>query len=86
MFTADLLERAVKTFIQTFLTVLIGGLIVPGNIADWNGWKTAGLAALAGAFGAALSAAMSVLSKPVGNKETASVVAPPADTSGLVKL
>jgi hypothetical protein len=84
MFTADLLERAVKTFIQTFLTVLIGGLVVPGNIADWNGWKTAGLAALAGAFGAALSAAMSVLSKPAGNKNTASIVQTPAPPAAQV--
>jgi hypothetical protein len=81
MFTADLLERAVKTFLQTFATVFLGALVVPANVADVGAWKAAGLAALAGAVSAAFSAAMSAVSKPVGNKNSASIVAtatPPA--------
>lgn len=78
MFTADLLERAVKTWVQTFLTVFLGALIVPANVFSVGGWKAAGLGALAGAVSAAFSAAMSLLSKPVGNKNTASLVAVPA--------
>lgn len=78
MFTADLLERAVKTWVQTFLTVFLGALVVPAQVFSVGAWKAAALGALAGAVSAAFSAVMSVLSKPVGNKSSASLVAVPA--------
>lgn len=77
MFTADLLERAVKTFVQTFLTVFLGALVVPSSVFSVGGWKAAALGALGGAVSAGFSAAMSLLSKPVGNKGTASIVPDP---------
>jgi len=74
MFTADLLERAVKTFFQTFLTVFLGALVVPANVFSVTNWKAAALGALAGAVSAAFSAVMSLISKPVGDKQSASIV------------
>ena len=76
MFTADLLERAVKTFIQAALVTFTGLMTVPGDVTDVGAWKAAGLAALAGALSAGVSAVMSLLSKPVGDKDSASLLKP----------
>jgi apolipoprotein N-acyltransferase len=90
MFTADLFERAVKTWLQTFLTVFLGALVVPANVFSVTNWKAAALGALAGAVAAAFSAVMSLLSKPVGDKTTASLikpgVTPGTSSSGLTDL
>lgn len=79
MFTADLLERSTKTFVQTFVVTFGASFVVPNNVADVNGWKAAGAAALLGAATAAISAVTSLLSKKVGDPTNASIVtAPPA--------
>lgn len=77
MFTADLLERSVKTFIQTFIATFSLSFLAPANITDWGAWKAAGVAAILASVSAAVSAVMSVMSKPVGDKDTASIVTIP---------
>lgn len=79
MFTADLLERASKTFVQMFVVTFGGLMAVPADVTDVGAWKAAGLAALGGAIAAAVSAVMSLLSKSVGDTDSASLVAPPPD-------
>lgn len=74
MFTADLLERAVKTFGQAAVVAFAGLMTVPASVTDVGAWKAGGLAALAGAVSAGLSAVTSLLSRPVGEKGTASLV------------
>lgn len=74
----DTAERAVKTFVQVFILQLVAaGWFSVDGIVDISTPKRAGLAAL----GAGLSVLSSALSKLVGNKESASLVAadePPA--------
>lgn len=78
MFTADLLERAAKTAVQAFLVTFLGALtasVTPGVAFNAAWWQSAGLAALAAGATAAVSAVMSLLSKPVGNPNNASILA-----------
>lgn len=74
MFTADLLERAVKTFVQTFVAVFLAALVVPASVVNWSDWKATGIAAATAGLTAALSALTSIISKPVGNTDSASLV------------
>ena len=75
MFTADLLERAVKTFFQSFVATFGMTFIVPANVVDLSAWKAAGLAAVVASVSAGISGITSLLSKKVGtNKDTASIV------------
>lgn len=74
MFTADLLERAAKTFIQAFIVTFAGLLVAPANVTDVGAWKAAGLAALGGAVTAGVSAVTSLVSKGVGDTDSASLV------------
>lgn len=76
MFTADLLERMVKTFIQTFIATFGLAFVAPASVTNAGAWKAAAIAAVLASVSAAVSAATSVLSKPVGDKSTASIVAP----------
>ena len=69
MFTKDLLERAVRTFIQAALAVLASDLLGLTNV---DTAKTLGVAAIS----AGLSAVMSLLAANVGPKGSASVVVP----------
>lgn len=78
MFTADLLERACKTFLQAFVVSFGASLVVPANVYDGGAWKAAGAAALLAAATAAVSAVTSLISKPVGDKTTASIISTPA--------
>lgn len=66
IFNKDLLERALKTFLQVF----IASIVVPADVANINGWKAAIVAAVA----AAISGVTSLLSKNVGSGENASLV------------
>lgn len=68
MFVKDLVERAVKTFVQVFVAG-VGG----GSVFEWD-LSAARSAAMAGAA-AVLSLVFSVVSKRFGNHETASLVA-----------
>ncbi len=81
MFTADLLERAVKTFIQSFIATFGMAFVVPANVVDLSAWKAAGLAAVIAAVSAGISALTSVLSKPIADKDTASIVLPPPESA-----
>lgn len=74
MFTADLLERALKSFVQAFVVTFVGLLAVPANVTDVGAWKAAGLAAAGGALTAGVSAVTSLLSRPVGDNDSASLV------------
>lgn len=65
MFTRDLLERTVRTFIQAALAVLVTNV---AGVTDIDTAKAAGLAALAAGF----SAAIGLLAKSFGNPEDAS--------------
>lgn len=67
MFTRDLLERAVRTFIQTAVAVFVAGWA--GDFST-PALRTAALSGLA----AGVSAVMSLLAKPVGDPESASVL------------
>lgn len=67
-FFKDLAERALKTFIQVFAATLI--IPAATDIFTVSAWKSAVVAAAA----AALSAATSLLSKGVGDSNSASIV------------
>lgn len=68
-FVKDLVERAVKTFIQVFAATLV--IPAVSDIYSVDAWK----AAVVSAAAAGLSAVMSLLSKRVGpSKDDASVV------------
>lgn len=67
VFIKDLLERAVKTFVQVFAATLIIPVADVYNLAAWKG-------AVVAAGAAALSAVSSLISKSVGDKDTASLV------------
>jgi hypothetical protein len=83
MFTADLLERAVKTWLQYFVVTFFGALTVPANVLDLPGWEAAGLAAGGAALAAAASAVTSLLSKPVGDRGSASIIPPQEPSTGV---
>lgn len=74
MFTADLLERAVKTFVQTFIATFGLVFIAPSDVTNAGAWKAAGIAAVMAAVTASISAVTSLVSKGIGDKDTASIV------------
>lgn len=70
-FWADLLERAARTFVQAFAAALVAS----ETSAGWSVWASAAVAGLA----SAASAVMAVLTKPIGDGSTASMItSPPA--------
>ena len=72
-FIADLLERSYKTFLQAFLATFSVAFAAPASI-DVNAWKAAAVAALVASLSAAISAVTSMLSRRVGDPNTASLV------------
>lgn len=69
-FTKDLVERAIRTFVQAALAVVALDL---ANVTNVDGAKAVGLAAVT----AGISAVMSLLTKRIGgDTETASVLPP----------
>ena len=72
-FFTDLLDRAVRTFLQAFLATFSVAFVAPQNVVDVTAWKAAGAAALVGSISAAISAVMSMLAKHVGDPNTASL-------------
>lgn len=77
MFTADLLERAVKTALQSFLAAFsVAMLATLAHGLEWSvaWWQAAAGAAFLAGITAATSAITSLLSKPVGDKTSASLV------------
>lgn len=66
MFTLDLLERALKTFVGAFITALV----MPADVFNGSAWKAAAIAGAA----AGISAVFSLISSQVGTKGTASLV------------
>ena len=81
-FIADLLERSWKTFIQAFIATFGLVFVAPTNVTDLNAWKAAAVAALVAAVSAAISAVTSMLSRRVGDPNSASLVV--ADARALV--
>lgn len=67
LFTRDALERCVRTFIAAAVAVVVTGL---AGVTDLDGLK--GLAVAAVASGA--SAALALLTRNIGDPETASVI------------
>jgi hypothetical protein len=67
LFARDAIERVVRTFLATAVAVVVSGL---AGVTDLDGLK--GLAVCAVASGA--SAALALLTKNVGDPETASVI------------
>ena len=63
-FVKDLLERAAKTFVQTFAAVFV--IPAVADIYNSSAWEKAGVAAGAAAIAATASVLTSVLSKNVG--------------------
>lgn len=74
MFTADLFERAVRTFVVTFISTFGLAFAAPTDVTNAAGWKAAGIAAVLASVSAAGSAALALLTKPVGDKNTASMI------------
>ena len=72
-FVKDLLERAIKTFLQTFL-----GALVASSTIDLDNGKKALLAGVA----AALSVVSSLISSRFGARGTASLLPPPPPPAG----
>jgi hypothetical protein len=83
-FTKDLLERAIKTFLQAGIGAFAAALAVPADFADLSAWRAMLLAAGVGAVAAGLSAVSSLLSRNVGQPGTASAVpvVPPTSCAG----
>ena len=77
MFVRDLGERAIKSFVQAFVVTFAGLLAVPADVTDVGAWKAVLVAAAGGAATAGLSALSSVLSRHVGDTQTASLVREP---------
>jgi mevalonate pyrophosphate decarboxylase len=65
MFTRDLLERTIRTFIQAALAVLVTNV---AGVTDLDTAKAAGLAALAAGF----SAVVALVAKSFGSPDNAS--------------
>lgn len=65
MFTRDLLERVIRTFIQAALAVLVTNV---AGVTDVSTAKAAGLAAIAAGF----SAVVALVAKQFGNPDDAS--------------
>ena len=75
LFSRDLIERAAKTAVQTFVVTFFGLLVVPADVTSIGGWKAALVAAASGACTAAVSALTSLWSKHKGpNPDSASTV------------
>jgi hypothetical protein len=70
-FLLDLLERVVRTGIQAALAVLALNLT---DVTDLDTAKAVGIAAAS----AALAAVIGVLTKSIGDPQTASILPPPA--------
>lgn len=85
-FIADLLERSWKTFIQAFIATFGLVFVAPANVTDLNAWKAAAVAALVAAVSAAISAVTSMLSRRVGDPNSASLVVADAPAPGPVAL
>lgn len=81
-FLRDLLERAVKTFVQGFIGVLLLSNLGTTGVDALSVLQTAGLAGIM----AALSVVSSALSAAVGNTNSASVVVstPPPPLATIV--
>ena len=71
VFWRDALERAVKTFAQAALAVM-----VPILMLDGASWKDVPAAASLGAFAGLISVAMSALSRLRGDPSSASAMKP----------
>ena len=78
-FLLDTLERTARTFVQGFLGVVTMDAFSQGF--DPSFWQTLGMGALAGLY-AVLTA---FASKPVGRRDTASVLPEEADKSSPEK-
>lgn len=74
MFSKQLLERAVKTFLQAFFATLAATFMIPSDFSNISNWKAAGIAALVASVSAGLSAVSSFLSRPWAEPGTASMV------------
>jgi len=77
MFGRDTIERAAKTFVQTFLGTLAVSLTVPSDLGNLNAWKSMGLAAIVASVSAGLSALSSLMSRRVGTPNMASILSIP---------
>ncbi len=73
IFWLDAIERAVKTFVQGTLAVMLPELIIDGA-----SWSDIPKAASLGAFAGLLSVGFSVLSTLRGDSTSASILEPPA--------
>ena len=77
MFTADLFERVVRTFIVTFISTFGLVFAAPTDVTSAGGWKAAAIAAVLAAASSAGSAVLALITKNVGaSKTTASMVLP----------
>jgi hypothetical protein len=87
MFSADLLERFVKTGAQAFIVAFAGSVVAsvtPGITWSVAWWQSLGIAAAAAGATALMSAFTSLLSKPFGNPNTASLLPAVAPAPVLV--
>jgi hypothetical protein len=75
MFTADLFERVVRTFIVTFVSTFGLVFAAPTDVTNAGAWKAAGIAAVLAACSAGGSAVLALITKQFGpSKATASMV------------
>jgi hypothetical protein len=79
-FLPDLLERAVKTYVQAFVVAFLltmSATMVHGVEFSVAWWEAAAIAALGAALTAGASAVTSLFSKPIGDGDSASLLKPP---------